>query len=102
MSIKGTNREEIRNVTITYDKAIELNDNFLLVKKDEKLGVLDKHGNVILEPIYLTIELVNKNIFVAALHKGAYQIFSERGMLITTLVFTSKRDAIDCAKFFKI
>ena len=100
MSIKEVKREEFVKRGIECDQMLNIDDTFFLIKKDDKLGVLDKSYNVILKPIYKSIDVVKDKMFVVFISKGEYQIFSERGMLVTNRVFALKRDAIDYAKFF--
>ena len=56
----------IKNSKISYEIQEIANKNYFLLEKEEKYGVIDKLGNVIIEPIYDIVQIPNpeKAVFV--------------------------------------
>lgn len=64
---------------------ISLLGNYLKVKKDNKFGLLDKSGNIILKPKYTKISLINSNNieYISAKYSDKYQKYDAKGKLLS-------------------
>lgn len=64
---------------------INLLGNYLKVKKDNRFGLLDKTGNIILKPIFSKISLINSSNtdYIAAKNSDKYQIYNTDGKLLS-------------------
>lgn len=65
-----------------------------------KYGLLDHEYRQILQPVYLSVEVVKRNVIVASRDVGVYEIFSDWGNLITNRKFVRKDEARQYASYF--
>ena len=64
------NKNNNVKIDYQYDKVTELNElGFAGIKKDGKWGVIDKEGNIILEPTYTIPEQNGEPYFIGKYYK---------------------------------
>ena len=71
------------NFITNYDDIIPM-DKYLKVKKDNKYGLIDKEGNIILKPLFQKVSVVyndNKE-YISGKYEGKYRMFYNTGNLI--------------------
>lgn len=70
-----------RPTEICYDDIRLINNDLILVRKDDLYGILDLAGSQVLPAIYNEIQLISKNIVYAGT-KDAISLYSENGELL--------------------
>ena len=83
-----------------YDALEKTSHGYFEVIHNGRRGLLNSQYEQVLQPQYIMVEVVNKGIIIAALKRGNYKIYSERGYPITDRIFTLREDAIRYARFF--
>jgi len=71
------------NFLTNYDD-IYLTDKYLKVKKDNKYGLIDKSGNIILKPVFQQVSVTyndNKE-YISGKYEGKYKMFYNTGHLV--------------------
>ncbi len=71
------------NFLTNYDD-IFLMDKYIKVKKSGKYGLLDKDGNMILQPAYQQVSVINSGDteYISAKYDGKYKMFYNTGRLV--------------------
>ena len=77
------NTETEVNFLTPYEK-LSLFDNYIKVKKNGKVGLLDKNGNTLLMPIFQQVAIIHSGDtdYLSAKYDGEYKIFYNTGKLV--------------------
>lgn len=69
---------------LTNNDELFLLDKYIKIKKDGKYGLIDKHANVILKPIYQKVGIVKTDSeeYISGKLEGKYKLFYNTGKLI--------------------
>jgi hypothetical protein len=76
-----------RRLSSTYDSLSEIRNNFIIVMKNNKYGLIDKTGKVIIKRKYQHLESVSFKSFVAR-KRGAYGLIDSNEKLLVPYVFS--------------
>jgi len=76
-----------RRLSSTYDSISEIRYKFIIVRKNNKYGLIDKTGKVIIKLKYKHLESVSFKSFVAR-RKGAYGLIDSNENLLVPYVFS--------------
>lgn len=76
------------------DDIIAVNKDYYLIKNNNKYGIMDTEGNIIIKPIYNNIEIANNNIFIVQNNKKLYGIIDNNEKIIITFKYNyiTKKD----------
>ena len=71
------------NFLTNYENILPLN-NYLKTKIDGKYGLMDKKGNIILQPVFQNISIINSDNkeYIAGKYEGKYRMFYNTGNII--------------------
>lgn len=91
-SIKIINEDGSLFKTLDYKYKKNYNDNLFFISKDDKMGLANTNGEIIIEPIYDKLYSLNFSNFIVAKSSQKHGIFDKNGNLIIPVEYSFIED----------